>query len=53
MWKSFVSFFDRLIQKVLVFSSRDNKETWTLLEMRRKANLENLEDLKKLRLKNF
>lgn len=34
-------------------SKHDCKETWTLLEMRQKSNLENLEDLKKLRIKNF
>lgn len=50
MWKRFANLFELLISR---FVKSDTKETWTLLEMRRKANLENLEDLKKLRLKNF
>lgn len=50
MWKALSQMVDFLINK---FSRRETKETWSLLEMRRKANLENLEDLKKLRLRNF
>lgn len=50
MWKRLHDLFERLIS---LFVKHDTKETWALLEMRRKANLENLEDLKKLRLKNF
>lgn len=50
MWKRLYNLFESLLSR---FVKNDTKETWTLLEMRRKANLENLEDLKKLRLKNF
>lgn len=50
MWRALSQLIDFIINKL---SKRETKETWNLLEMRRKANLENLEDLKKLRLKNF
>lgn len=50
MWRFLSHCIDYLINK---FSRRETKETWSLLEMRRKTNLENLEDLKKLRLRNF
>lgn len=50
MW----SYLNNLLEKFFMrISKHDTKETWTLLEMRQKANLENLEDLKKLRIKNF
>ncbi|MBC7713111.1 MAG: hypothetical protein H7177_07215 [Rhizobacter sp.] len=43
-----------LLAKIFTFiSRRDNKETWSHLEARRSTNLENLEYLKKLRIKNF
>ncbi len=50
MWRCLYNMIDRLISR---FVKHDTKETWVLLETRRKINLENLEDLKKLRLKNF
>ncbi len=50
MWRALSHFIDFFINKL---SRRETKETWSLLEMRRKTNLENLEDLKKLRLRNF
>lgn len=50
MW----SYLNNLLSKLFMrISKNDTNETWSLLEMRQKANLENLEDLKKLRIKNF
>lgn len=47
-------YLNNLLSKFIVrISKHDSKETWVLLEMRQNANLENLEDLKKLRIKNF
>lgn len=50
MWDAFTNLLTIFIRKI---SRPDTKETWNLLEMRHKANLENLEDLKKLRIKYF
>jgi hypothetical protein len=44
------NFFAKVFMR---FSKADNKETWHLLEMQHRSNLENLEDLKKLRIKYF
>ena len=50
MW----TFITNLTAKLFTFlSGRDTKETWSQLEARRSVNLENLEALKKLRIKNF
>ena len=47
-------FLNNLLAKFFTrISTQDSKDTWALLEMRQKSNLENLEDLKKLRIKNF
>ena len=44
----------RILAKIFTFlTSRDSNETWLHLETRRSINLENLEALKKLRIKNF
>lgn len=49
-----LSYFKNLIAILFMrISKHDSKETWDLLEMRQRSNLENLEDLKKLRIKNF
>ena len=41
------------LAKIFTFlSRRDSKETWMHLEARRSINLENLEALKKLRIRN-
>lgn len=50
MWSYLNKLFSNFFMRI---SKHDSKETWTLLEMRQKSNLENLEDLKKLRIKNF
>lgn len=50
MWDAITNFLTIVLRKI---SKNDTKETWNLLEMRHKANLENLEDLKKLRIKYF
>jgi hypothetical protein len=50
MWSYLLNLLDKLFMRL---SKHDSKETWVLLEMRQKANLENLEDLKKLRIKEF
>lgn len=50
MWNAFTNLLTKIMKKI---SNHDNKETWNLLEMRQRTNLENLEDLKKLRIKNF
>ncbi len=50
MWNAFTNLLTKFMNTI---SKRDTKETWNLLEMRQRTNLENLEDLKKLRIKNF
>jgi hypothetical protein len=50
MWSNIFNLFTRLLTRI---SKKDNNETWVFLEMRHKTNLENLEYLKKLRIKNF
>lgn len=50
MWTIITNFLAKVFTHL---SSRDTKETWTHLEARRSINLENLEALKKLRIKNF
>ncbi len=50
MWSYLNKLFSNFFMRI---SKHDSQETWTLLEMRQKSNLENLEDLKKLRIKNF
>lgn len=50
MWLYLNNLLSKLFMRI---SKNDTNETWSLLEMRQKTNLENLEDLKKLRIKNF
>lgn len=50
MWTRFTN----ILAKIFKFlSASDTKETFTHLEARRSINLENLEVLKKLRIKDF
>lgn len=50
MWTKITNLVARIFT---FFSGRDTKETWIHLELRQRHNLENLEALKKLRIKNF
>jgi hypothetical protein len=50
MWIRLTNF---IVKFLTYISKHDNKETWSHLEARRNIDLENLEDLKKLRIKNF
>lgn len=42
-----------LFSKLVKFNTNEALTTWVKLEMHHKCNLENLEYLKKLRIKNF
>lgn len=54
MWITISNCLRNTLAKLITYlSRRDNKETWMHLEARRSINLENLESLKKLRIKNF
>lgn len=54
MWTIISNSLRNTLAKLITFlSRRDNKDTWVHLEARRSINLENLESLKKLRIKNF
>lgn len=50
MWTKFSNFLAKIFT---MLSAGDSKETFNHLEARRSINLENLEALKKLRIKNF
>ena len=50
MWKRFSKRFSRLLSRILYAESCD---TYQNLELRRPQNLDNLEEMKKLRIKNF
>jgi hypothetical protein len=50
MWKRFSKSFSRLLWRLLYTESCD---TYQNLELRRPQNLDNLEEMKKLRIKNF
>ena len=53
MWSKLNGLFKMLISKLSKLNSIEVVTTWVSLEMQHKSNLENLEDLKKLRIKNF
>ncbi len=50
MWTAFTNLLAKIFTRL---KGRDNNEMWLNLEARRSINLENLEALKKLRIKNF
>lgn len=50
MWTKLSNLIATILKRL---SASDSKETWIHLEARRSTNLENLEALKKLRIKNF